>query len=61
MEIGRTLSQYGDVSPLRGDTMVVLVAVVRVWNKHGVAVCARRALHRKVGDAPVDVGSIAEA
>ena len=61
MEISRTLSQYGYVSPLRGDTMVILVAVVRVRNEYGVAICARRALHCGIGDAPVDVGSIAEA
>ena len=57
MEIGRTLSQYGDVS----HAVIVLVAVVRVWNEHGEAVCAWGALHVVVGDAPVDVGTMAEA
>ena len=42
MEIGRTLSQHGDASPLRvGDAMVVLVAVVRVRDEYRVAVCAQ--------------------
>ena len=61
MEISRTLSQYRYVSPLRGDTMVILVAVVRVRDEYRVAICARRALHCGIRDAPVDVGSIAEA
>ena len=61
MEIGRTLLQYGDVSNGSGEAMVVLVAVVRVRDEHGVAICARGALHWGIGDASVDVGSIAEA
>ena len=45
MEIGRTLSQYGDVSNGSGEAMVVLVAVVRVRDEHGEAVRAWGALH----------------
>ena len=61
MEVGRTLPRDGDVPPLRGDAVKVLGAVVRVWHEHGEAVLAWRALHREVGDAPVDVGPVAKA
>ena len=58
MEVGRTLPRDGDVSPLRGDAVEVLGAVVRVRHEHGEAVLAWRALHREVGDAPVDIGPV---
>ena len=59
VEIGRTLSQYGDIS----YAVVVLGAVVRVWKEHRLAICAWGALHwgalLDVGGK--DVGAIAEA